>query len=85
LTGGRRLQKVDLWEISLVTFPMLPRARVTAVKRRAIDMDTRDGLVAPGSLAAARTDLHIKYLRQRSVAAALRFELEMKRAVLPNI
>ena len=33
-TGLRRLQQLDLWEISLVTFPMLPQARVTAVKRR---------------------------------------------------
>ena len=31
-TGVRRLFKVDLWEISLVTFPMLPQARVSAVK-----------------------------------------------------
>ncbi|WP_442881076.1 HK97 family phage prohead protease [Bosea sp. (in: a-proteobacteria)] len=31
-TGLRRLAKVDLWEISLVTFPMLPQARVSAVK-----------------------------------------------------
>jgi HK97 family phage prohead protease len=31
-SGLRRLQKVDLWEISLVTFPMLPQARVSAVK-----------------------------------------------------
>lgn len=31
-TGQRRLLKVDLWEISLVTFPMLPGARVSAVK-----------------------------------------------------
>jgi len=33
-TGLRRLEKVDLWEISLVTFPMLPQARVSAVKAR---------------------------------------------------
>lgn len=32
-TGVRRLEKVDLWEISVVTFPMLPEARVHAVKR----------------------------------------------------
>jgi HK97 family phage prohead protease len=32
-TGVRRLSAVDLWEISLVTFPMLPQARVTSVKR----------------------------------------------------
>jgi HK97 family phage prohead protease len=31
-TGLRRLERVDLWEISLVTFPMLPQARVSAVK-----------------------------------------------------
>ena len=33
-TGVRRLDKIDLWEISIVTFPMLPEARVSAVKRR---------------------------------------------------
>jgi uncharacterized protein len=32
-TGIRRIAKVDLWEISVVTFPMLPDARVSAVKR----------------------------------------------------
>jgi uncharacterized protein len=31
-TGVRRLEKLDLWEISIVTFPMLPGARVGAVK-----------------------------------------------------
>ena len=31
-SGVRRLIEVDLWEISLVTFPMLPDARVAAVK-----------------------------------------------------
>ena len=31
-TGLRRLEKVDLWEISIVTFPMLPQARISAVK-----------------------------------------------------
>lgn len=32
-SGARRLHEVDLWEISVVTFPMLPAARVSAVKR----------------------------------------------------
>ncbi|MGL4394912.1 MAG: HK97 family phage prohead protease, partial [Hyphomicrobium sp.] len=36
-TGVRRLEKVDLWEISIVTFPMQPEARVASVKARAID------------------------------------------------
>lgn len=31
-TGLRRLERIDLWEISLVTFPMLAQARVSAVK-----------------------------------------------------
>ena len=26
-TGGRNLHEIDLWEVSLVTFPMLPAAR----------------------------------------------------------
>ncbi len=34
-TGLRRLEKLDLWEISIVTFPMLPDARVENVKRTA--------------------------------------------------
>ena len=33
-SGVRRIEKVDLWEISVVTFPMLPGARVSAVKQR---------------------------------------------------
>ena len=33
-TGLRHLEALDLWEISLVTFPMLPDARVSAVKRQ---------------------------------------------------
>lgn len=31
-TGVRRILKADLWEISVVTFPMLPEARVTTLK-----------------------------------------------------
>ncbi len=31
-SGTRRLLEVDLWEISIVTFPMLPQARITNVK-----------------------------------------------------
>jgi len=32
--GVRRIQEADLWEISVVTFPMLPNARVSVVKGR---------------------------------------------------
>lgn len=31
-TGQRRLHEIDLWEISIVTFPMLPGARVNAMQ-----------------------------------------------------
>lgn len=30
----RRLEKIDLWEISVVTFPLLPEARVATMKAR---------------------------------------------------
>lgn len=33
--GARKLYEIDLWEISLVTFPMLDGARVSAVKMAA--------------------------------------------------
>ena len=33
-SGIRRLAKVDLWEISVVTFPLLPDARIAYVKGR---------------------------------------------------
>jgi HK97 family phage prohead protease len=30
----RRIEKIDLWEISIVTFPLLPEARIATVKSR---------------------------------------------------
>lgn len=33
-SGVRRLTAIDLWEISVVTFPMLPEARVDTIKAR---------------------------------------------------
>jgi uncharacterized protein len=35
-SGVRRLAKIDLWEISVVTFPLLPQARVAHVKARPV-------------------------------------------------
>ncbi len=78
-SGVRLLHRIDLVEISLVTFPMAPKARVTSVK---IAPSTRAEMIIPGSLAARRTDLYIKYLRLRSKAAGLRVEMELKRAAL---
>jgi hypothetical protein len=39
--GQRLLSELELWEVSLVTFPMLPEARVVA-KAEALDDDWRD-------------------------------------------
>lgn len=33
-SGVRHLEKIDLWEISIVTFPLLPEARITSTKTR---------------------------------------------------
>jgi hypothetical protein len=33
-TGVRHLEKIDLWEISIVTFPLLPEARITSTKHK---------------------------------------------------
>ena len=38
-TGGRNLHEIDLWEVSLVTFPMLPTARA--------NQDTQPAEVTP--------------------------------------
>jgi HK97 family phage prohead protease len=40
-TGLRRLEKLDLWEISVVTFPMLPGARFETVKQSAPQLAAR--------------------------------------------
>jgi uncharacterized protein len=61
-TGLRLLQRLELWEISIVTFPMLPQARVTAVKLARSDRDRqfRDGVtqcaMARYNLAGMRLD-----------------------------
>ena len=36
-TGGRNLIELDLWEVSLVTFPMLPSARASLAPPKAAD------------------------------------------------
>jgi HK97 family phage prohead protease len=58
LTRQRRLMKIDLWEISLVTFPMLEGARVTALAGAPTaplrKVRSRDGPQGSGSLAPDR-------------------------------
>nr|WP_248308634.1 HK97 family phage prohead protease [Bosea sp. 124] len=52
-SGLRRLERVDLWEVSIVTFPMLPQARVTAVK--ALRCTPPSARAASGQAAFARS------------------------------
>ncbi len=44
-TGVRRILEADLWEISVVTFPMLPSARVSNVKHPRFFRDRETELV----------------------------------------
>lgn len=37
--GGRQLSELDLWEVSLVTFPMLPQARIGEAKADHVETD----------------------------------------------
>ncbi len=46
--GRRRLVSVDLWEISLVTFPMLAGARIETVKTARPEDARQSWLAAPG-------------------------------------
>ena len=39
IAGGRRLSKIDLWEVSIVTFPMLPSARLRVLQAHLPAMD----------------------------------------------
>ncbi|SMX32172.1 HK97 family phage prohead protease [Octadecabacter ascidiaceicola] len=41
-TGGRLLSELELWEVSLVTFPMLPDARVGAKGDNPVDQTMRE-------------------------------------------
>jgi uncharacterized protein len=43
-TGGRTLLEIDLWEVSLVTFPMLPTARAHVERPVSADDDIASAL-----------------------------------------
>ena len=50
--GRRRLQEIELWEVSLVTFPMLREARVASAKGAALALQD-----LTAEIAAARASL----------------------------
>ncbi|MBO6899766.1 MAG: HK97 family phage prohead protease [Rhizobiaceae bacterium] len=52
-SGVRRILEADLWEISVVTFPMLPEARVDSVKSRRRSKTPQTQEFAPDRLMAS--------------------------------
>ena len=44
-TGLRRLHEIDLWEVSVVTFPMQPDARISAVKKASLPKAARPSII----------------------------------------
>ncbi|WP_425411096.1 HK97 family phage prohead protease [Hyphococcus sp.] len=42
IKGGRRIVEADLWEVSVVTFPMAPKARITRIGDPRPEYDARD-------------------------------------------
>lgn len=66
-TGARHLKQVDLWEISLVTFPMLPEAQIAGVKSdfdpRELERALRSDLNLSSAAAVKAVALFKKHLR----------------------
>ncbi|MBM3577867.1 MAG: HK97 family phage prohead protease [Alphaproteobacteria bacterium] len=65
-SGVRRLHEIDLWEISVVTFPMLSQARIGAVKQNRNAAPSMEALGA-------------KLSRLRAQRAALEFAHALRR------
>ncbi|MGD9656564.1 MAG: HK97 family phage prohead protease [Methylocystis sp.] len=65
-SGVRRLHEIDLWEISIVTFPMLSQARIGAVKQNC-------------SAAPSLEALGAKLARLRAQRAAIEFAQALRR------
>jgi HK97 family phage prohead protease len=54
-TGLRRIEKLDLWEISIVTFPLLPQARIAP---RGDARGMKGGCIPASALLPRRTAQH---------------------------
>jgi HK97 family phage prohead protease len=65
-SGLRRLVEVDLWEISIVTFPMLPQARIDVVKRARKDTATQRLVALKAHEAALRFQRALSRLARRA-------------------
>lgn len=76
-SGVRRILEADLWEISVVTFPMLPGARVDRVKALHLPTKreferwlTRDAGLTRGQALTVLTKGYAELLRERDAARA---------------
>jgi HK97 family phage prohead protease len=76
-SGLRRILEADLWEISVVTFPMLPGARVDRVKAQSLPTKreferwlTRDAGLTRGQALTVVTKGYAELLRERDAARA---------------
>lgn len=67
-SGVRRIEQVDLWEISVVTFPMLPEARVSVVKKCGVGSFRQCG---SGGIDAGFQDEHDGRLERARLTRAL--------------
>ncbi len=72
---GRQLLDVDLWEISIVTFPMLPQARVSSVKSPHLIRGLGGPVIPPGCASAGGCELP-------SDSAGARLSRRLRRAAL---
>jgi len=70
-TGARELKRVDLWEISLVTFPMLPEATIDGVKSldpRALEAALRRDCNLSSAAAVKAVSIVKQHLRDGGVS-----------------
>lgn len=70
-TGARLLKKLDLWEVSLVTFPMLPEALISAVKSlnpRALEEELRRECNLSNAAAVKAVAIVKQHLRDEGVS-----------------
>lgn len=56
----RRLTEIDLWEISIVTFPMQPDARVSTVKSGQFALSARQKQRLLAAMHRARSLMHTR-------------------------
>lgn len=66
-TGIRRIKKANLWEVSLVTFPMLPEAQISSVKNfdaRTLERALREELKLSQADAVSAVALFKKHHRE---------------------